>query len=399
MALGFGPQFLSIPGPSIVPDRVLNAMHRPSPNIYEGEIVDMVDSILPDLCKLARTDGNATIYIGNGHAAWEAALSNVVSAGDKVLVLGSGRFAIGWGEMAAAMGVNAEILDFGNHAHVEPDAVSERLRQDKQHEIKAVLVVQTDTASSVRNDIKAIGKAIGDARHPALFMVDCIASLGTEEFMMDAWGVDVMVSACQKGLMLPAGIAFVFINERAQEARAKLERVSLYWDWIPRINAKAFYNNFCGTAPTHHIFALREALDMLLKEEGLERAWARHRVFANAIWAAVDAWGTAGRMWLNIKDPDHRSFAVSAITTAQGDAGVLQNWTKDVAGVTLGIGLGMAPHGDPAMNNYFRIGHMGHVSVPMIMGTLGAIDAGLKANNIDHGPGALAVAAAIIAQG
>jgi len=399
MALGFGPQFLSIPGPSIIPDRVLNAMHRPSPNIYEGEIIDMVETVLPDLCKLAQTDGDAAIYIGNGHAAWEAALSNVLTAGDTILVLGSGRFAIGWGEMGEALGMTIETLDFGKHAPVDPAAVQERLREDKTHKIKAVLTVQTDTASSVRNDTKAIGHAIADANHPALYMVDCIASLATEQFLMDEWNVDVMVSGCQKGLMLPAGISFVFMNERARQARAKLDRVSLYWDWGPRTNAKAFYNYFCGTAPTHHIYGLRESLNMILNEEGLEQVWARHRVFAKAIWAAVDAWGAAGRMWMNIDDPDHRSFAVTAITTAQGDAGILQNWTKDVAGVTLGIGVGMAPHGDPAMNNYFRIGHMGHVSVPMVMGTLGAIDAGLKANNIDHGPGALAVAAGIIAQG
>jgi len=399
MPLHYGQKLLSIPGPSVMPDRVLNAMHRPSPNIYEGDLVDMVDGLIPDLKALACTTGDVAIYIGNGHAAWEAALSNTLNEGDTVLVLGSGAFAIGWGEQGAALGLNVDLLDFGKHGAVAPDTVTQHLIDDSEHKIKAVLVVQTDTASSVRNDISAIADAIKAAQHPALFMVDCIASLATEEFRMDDWNVDVMVAACQKGMMVPAGLSFVYVNPRAQEARAKKERVSAYWDWLPRTKPKLFRDYFGGTAPTHHLYGLREALNILIHEEGLEAAWARHRIFARAIWGAVDAWGAAGRMHLNIEDPEQRSFAVSAITTADGDAGVLRQWTETVAGVTLGIGLGMANADDPKYNNYFRIGHMGHLSVPMVLGTLGAIDAGLKANSIPHGPGALAVAASIIAQG
>lgn len=399
MPLHFGQNLLSIPGPSVIPERVLGAMHRPSPNIYEGDLIEMTKTLIPDLKSLACSTGDVAIYIGNGHAAWEAALSNVLNANDKVLVLSSGTFAIGWGDMGKSLGLEIDLLDFGKQAAVDPDTVAAHLAQDTEHSIKAILIVQTDTASSVRNDISAVSEAIKSVGHPALFMVDCIASLATEEFRMDDWNVDVMVAACQKGMMVPAGLSFVYVSPRAQAARSQMSRVSSYWDWEPRTKPKSFRDLFGGTAPTHHLFGLREALNMLIHEEGLEPTWARHRVFARAVWGAVDAWGAAGRMHMNIADPDERSFAVTAITTADGDAGILRKWTEHVAGVTLGIGLGMAKPDDPNYGNYFRIGHMGHLSVPMVMGTLGAIDAGLKANKIPHGPGALAVAATAIAQG
>ncbi|MCL4130660.1 UNVERIFIED_CONTAM: hypothetical protein GTU68_020286, partial [Idotea baltica] len=202
-----------------MPERVIRAMNRASPNIYEGELVDMTATILPDLKKVARTNGKVAIYIGNGHAAWEASLNNTLNSGDKILVLGTGRFGPGWGEIGNALGLNVELMDFGMHADADPVKLYERLTNDKNHDIRAVLTVQTDTASSVQNNIPALRKAIDDAKHPALFMVDCIASLGCEPHEMDDWGVDVMVSACQKGLMTPAGLGFVFFNDKAAAAR------------------------------------------------------------------------------------------------------------------------------------------------------------------------------------
>ncbi len=399
MSLHYGQKLLSIPGPSVIPDRVLNAMHRNNPNIYEGELVDIVSGIIPDLKHLAKTDSDVAIYISNGHGAWEAALTNVLSKGDKVLVLGTGLFAQRWGKLGKSLGLIIDLLDFGKQSSVDPAQITEHLLADKNHQIKAILMVQTDTASSVRNDVDAVGRVIKSMAHPALFMVDCIASLGTEKFLMDDWNVDIMVAASQKGLMLPAGISFVYINNRAKAARERKESVSSYWDWKPRLEASRFSELFCGTAPTHHLFGLRESLNIILHEEGLEAVWARHQVFARCVWAAVEAWGSSGRMYLNIEDPEKRSCAVTAISTASGDAGYLRKWTEDVAGVTLGVGLGMASPNSPEYENFFRIGHMGHVNVPMVMGTLGAIDAGLKANNIDHGPNGLAAASAVIAHG
>lgn len=398
MSLNFGRTQVSIPGPSVIPDRVLAAMHRASPNIYGGEIADIVESIIPDLKKVARTKHDVVMYITNGHGAWEAAVANTLNAGDKVLVLGTGRFGPGWGELAGRMGVDVELLDFGMHSVADPSKVEDALRADTSQQIKAVLTVQTDTASAARNDIPAIRAAIDAAEHPALFMVDCICSLGCEQHEMDAWGVDLMVSACQKGLMTPAGLGFVFFNDKARAAR-ETSSPSYVWDWKPRATPTLFYQNFAGTAPTHSIFALREALDILVHEEGVEAAWARHRVFAEAIWDAIDVWGQGGSLRHNIKNRADRSFAVSAISTGDDEARKIRAYCEDIAGVTLGVGLGMSLPGTPEWDRNFRIGHMGHLNVPMVIGVLGAIDAAMKAHNIPHGSGALEAASARIAKG
>ncbi|GHA60421.1 septum site-determining protein [Amylibacter ulvae] len=396
MSLHHGRTILAIPGPSVMPERVIRAMHRASPNIYEGEMIDMTATILPDLKQVARTTGNVAIYIGNGHAAWEASINNTLNAGDKVLVLGTGRFGPGWGDMGKSLGIDVELMNFGMHADADPLQVCERLLADKSHDIRAVLTVQTDTASSVQNDIPALRKAIDDANHPALFMVDCIASLGCEPHEMDQWGVDVMVSACQKGLMTPAGLAFVFFNEKAQEAHKNVSP-SLYWDWTTRAKPDVYYQHFGGTAPTHHLYALREALDMIVHEEGIENVWARHETFANAIWSAIERWGDTGTMWHNIENRSKRSLAVSSIQTTPDVGGILRHDCEHLAGVTLGIGLGMAQPNTPEYAQYFRIGHMGHLNVHMVMGTLGAIDFALKRNKIPHGDDALSAASAVIA--
>ena len=195
MSLNFGRQQLAIPGPSVIPDRVLSAMHRPSPDIYEGELVEISTRVFADLKAVARTKENCAVYISNGHGAWEAALRNTFAEGDEVLVLATGRFAAGWAELARSLGLKTEVIDFGMTADADPNRLEEILRADTGRRFKAVMVVQTDTASSVRNDIPALRKAIDDAGHDALFAVDCIASLGCEPFEMDRWGVDLMVTA------------------------------------------------------------------------------------------------------------------------------------------------------------------------------------------------------------
>lgn len=395
MAPTYLPSLLAIPGPSVIPERVLRAMHRASPNIYHGELVDMTDSLWPDLKAVARTRHDVAIYIVNGHGVWEAALANTICPGEKVLVLVTGRFGEGWAEMGRRMGIEVETIDFGLKSDADPQLLEDRLRADTDGSIKAVLTVQTDTATSVINDIPALRKAIDNAGHDALFMVDCIASLACDHFEMDNWGVDLMVSACQKGLMTPAGIGFVWFNDRCATARAGCEP-SWYWDWVPRANADIFYQKFGGTAPTHHLYGLREALDMLVHEEGMAACWTRHETISKAVWAALDAWG-ADCMWHNIADPAKRSTAVSAVTTATGIAGKLRAWCENEAGLTLGIGLGMADPGTPEYNNYFRIGHMGHQHPPMTLGVLGTIDLALKAQNIPHGSGAVEAAAKVLA--
>ena len=391
-----GRPYLAIPGPSVMPDRVLQAMHRPAPNIYAGELHDITRSLAPDLKRVARTDHHVAIYIGNGHAAWEAALANVLAPGDKVLVPATGRFGMGWADMAVGLGADPQILDFGRQDPWDLDRVAEALKADEAHELKAVLAVYVDTSSSIRNDVAGLRKVLDETGHPALLMVDCIAAMGCDVFEMDGWGVDVAVTGSQKGLMTPPGLAFVFFNDKADAVRRTLPRVSRYWDWSPRANPQEYYQNFAGTAPTHHIYGLRAALDMI-HEEGIDHVWARHEVLARAVWAAVEAWGQGGPLALNMVDPAHRSHAVTALRIGAPHGTALRTWVEENLGLTLGIGLGMAAPGDPAWHGFFRLGLMGHFNGHMILGLLGGIDAGLKALEIPHGDGALEAASRVIA--
>ncbi|MAY89522.1 MAG: aminotransferase [Pseudooceanicola sp.] len=394
--LAQGRSYLAIPGPSVIPDAVLQAMHRAAPNIYGGELVEVTHSVVADLKRVARTRHKVAMYLANGHGAWEAALANVLSPGDLVLVPATGRFGMGWADMAQGLGAETQIIDFGKSSPFDLDRVAEALRADTGHRIKAVLATHVDTSSSVRNDIPGPRRVLDDCAHPALLMVDCIASLACDRFEMDDWGVDVTVAACQKGLMVPPGMSFVFFNPRAEAVRNAMPRVSRYWDWGPRGAPQEYYQHFGGTAGTHHVYGLRAALD-LIHGEGIEAVWTRHETLARAIWAACEAWGQEGDFHLNISDPALRSHAVTAARLSGPDGTRLRNWLSDNIGLTLGIGLGMAPAGDPAGDAFFRLGHMGHVNGQMIMALLGGIEAGMAANDIAHGSGALSAAARVIA--
>ncbi|AXI45861.1 aminotransferase [Sulfitobacter sp. SK012] len=394
--LAQGRSYLAIPGPSVMPDAVLRAMHRAAPNIYAGELINMMPDLTRDLRAVARTQHHVAIYIGNGHAAWEAALANVISPGDRVLVPATGRFGVGWGEMAEGLGAQVDLIDFGKHSPIEMARVAEALSADKAHEIKAVLAVHVDTSSSIRNDISALRVLLDDLGHPALLMADCIASLGCDVFEMDAWGVDVMVTACQKGLMVPPGVSFVFFNDRAEAVRNAMPRVSRYWDWMPRAHPEQFFEYFGGTAPTHHLYGLRASLDMI-QEEGIENVWLRHETLARAVWAASEAWSGAGHFAMNVADRDYRSHAVTALRLEPPDGTRLRTWVEENLGLTLGIGLGMAEPGDAAWHGFFRLGHMGHVNGHMILGLLGGVEAGMRSLDIAHGAGALDAAAQVIA--
>ncbi len=396
MSLGNGRHYLAIPGPSVIPDRVLAAMHRPAPNIYTGELIDMVPGIVRDLKAIARTNGHLAMYIANGHGVWEAALTNVFSRGDKVLVPATGTFSEGWAAMALGLGIDAEVMDFGKRDPIDMARLTERLVADKNHEIKALMTVQVDTSTSIKTDVAALRAALDAAGHPALLMIDCIACLGCDDFHMDAWGVDVMVAGCQKGLMTPPGMGFVFFNDKADRARETANCVTPYWDWRPRSAPEMFYLYFCGTAPTHHLYGLREALDMIA-EEGLEAVLRRHGVLANAVWAAFDAWGAAGPMELNVRDRAFRSNAVTSVRVGSAKSTELREWVSARAGLTLGIGLGMAAPDAPEWHHFFRIGHMGHVNATMVLGALATIEAGMTAVGIEHARGGVEAAASVVA--
>jgi alanine-glyoxylate transaminase / serine-glyoxylate transaminase / serine-pyruvate transaminase len=379
MTVRAGREFLAIPGPTTMPDEVLQAMHRPALDIYSREMVELSDGLHDDLSKLFATKGRSYIHIANGHGAWEATLSNVLSRGDKVLVLESGRFAVGWGNAAELMGAEVEVLKGDWRRAVRPADVEARLRQDKAHSIKAILVAQVDTASGVVNDIEAIGKAIKAAGHPALFMVDTVASLGCMPFEMDAWGVDVAMSGSQKGLMTPPGLGFVSANDRAREVHKKAGLRTPYWDWTEREGTE-HYRRYAGTAPVHLLFALRKAIDMLF-DEGLDNTFERHRLLGEAVRRAVSAWSEGQVIGFNIDEPSERSNTVTTVLMKGHDPVPLHRYCKEKCGVVLGVGIG------ELYGQAFRIAHMGHVNAPMILGTLGVIEVGLNALDIPHGKG------------
>ncbi len=396
-SLAAGRPYLAIPGPSVVPDEVLRAMHHASSNIYEGALVEMVPGIIDDLKRVARTSQNAAIYICNGHGLWEAALANLAAPGEQMVALSNGRFGAGWVETATKMGISVDEIESPMGAPWDLARLSEVLRNDSDHQIKAVMAVHVDTSSSVRNDFTALRALLDELEHPALLLADCIASLGCERFEMDAWGVDLVIAASQKGLMLPPGLGFVFFSDKAATMRDQMAQVSPYWDWKPRANPDLFYQYFCGTAPVQHLYGLRAALD-LIHAEGLENVWRRHEILARAIWAAAEAWGQGGDLRLEVKDAERRSHAVTSLVLTPEDAPRLRVWCEKNLGLTLGIGLREVPWGHEDWHSHFRFGHMGHVSGHMIMGLLGGVETAMTACGIEHGAGAIEAAARVLAQ-
>lgn len=398
--LSFGRTYAAIPGPSVVPDRVLNAMHRASPNIYAGPLIDQVADLHRDLKVLAGTRQHIAPYISNGHGLWEAANCNLFSRGDKVLMPITGTFGQGWAQSLRAQGVEVEAIDFGLQTPVDPARIEARLRQDLKGEIRAVLTTHVDTASSMRTDIKALRQAIDAAGHGALLGVDCIATMGCDEFRMDEWGVDLALAASQKGLMSPAGMGFLWLSESALRAGKNADLRTPYWDWTPRVKGEAFWQFWGGTPPSHHIFALSEVMQIILREEGLENVWARHDRLARTVWAAFDAWSEGNpRIGLNVARPQDRGRSVTAARMGAPDATRLREWCEREAGVTLGIGLGMAAADDPAWHGFLRIAHMGHVNAHMTLGVLAVMEAGMRALYIPFGQGGLAAATAVVAGG
>jgi alanine-glyoxylate transaminase / serine-glyoxylate transaminase / serine-pyruvate transaminase len=369
MTLRNGLEFLAMPGPTNVPDKVLSAMHRPAIDIYAGELLETTERCHRRLSEVFETAHPSFIYAANGHGAWEAAISNTLNRGDKILVLESGRFALGWGGMGDSVGLDVEVLPGDFRYAVRADAVEERMRADAAHSIKAVLVVQVDTASGVVNDIPAIRKALDAAEHPALLMVDTIASLATMPFEMDEWGIDLAVCGSQKGLMTPPGLSFCAVGERAMAAHATANLRTRYWDWTERQGVE-HYQKYCGTPPEHMLFALDAALAMLA-DEGMAQVFRRHALLAAAVREAVRIWSAAGAIEFNVVEASERADSVTTIKMCEGYASApLNRFCQETCGVTLGLGIGGL--------DGFRIAHMGHVNAAMILGTLGCIELGMR---------------------
>ena len=381
-----GHHFTQVPGPTNIPERVLNAMHRQAVDFSRPDFEKLCESVYPDLKRVFRIEaGEVFIYASNGHGGWEAAITNVLAPGDRVLLPETGQFGQGWMEMARALGVEAELIPGDWRNAPDPGEIEARLRADKSGDIKAILLVQTDTASSLTSDVPAFRKAIDAAGHDALLLVDAIAALGATELRHSDWGVDVTVAASQKALMCPPGLAFVAASERALEAARANSRPNCYWDWDLR-RERPHYRWFCGTPPQHLLFGLREALDML-SEEGIEAAQHRHSRLAEAVRRAVGAWARGGAVDFNALNPAERANSVTTIRMAEGiDGEAFRSYCRQRFEVSLGGGLGRLA------GKAFRIGHMGHVNAPMILGTLGAVEASLKALGIACGGGGLEAA-------
>jgi alanine-glyoxylate transaminase/serine-glyoxylate transaminase/serine-pyruvate transaminase len=390
MSLRTRREILVTPGPTMIPDEVLGAMHRPTVDLYSEALHEVTLSCLADLRSIFRCSGDTYIYAANGHGAWEGALSNVLSRGETVLVLESGQFAKGWGEMGRMLGLEVETLPGDWRRAVDPGRVRDRLKADREHKIKAILVVQVDTASGVRNDIAAIRAAMDAASHPALLMVDVIASLAAIPFEMDAWGVDVAVGAAQKALMMTPGLAFMATNAKAKAANRSAGLRTLYWDWQSR-DGHEHYKRYCGTCPEHLLFGLRKSLD-LIKAEGMDAVHRRHRLLAEATRRAVAVWAQGGALSLNAEEPRERSDSVTVIRLEPASAESLMDFCRNTCGVVLGVNIG------ELSGRGFRIGHMGDVSAATILGTLGVIETGLAALSIPHGKGGVSAAVEYLAQ-
>ena len=374
------------PGPSNIPDRVLAAMHRPAVDLVDTDFMALTKSCFDDLAKVFKTGGRVFLYASNGHGAWEAALANLIGEGDLVLAPTTGLFSWAWARLAEDLGAEVEELAGDWRSGFDPARVEERLRADPGHRIKAVLAVQTDTATSVTSDIAAVRRALDACHHPALLMADVMASLGTVDFRMDEWGVDVAVAGSQKGLMTPPGLGFTAVSHHALRTSRTAGIRRGYWDWQRRMDDEEFYMKFFGTPPEHLIWGLREALDMLF-EEGSETAFARHRRLANAVHAAVGAWGRTGALELNAVNPAERATSVTTVRVAKGiDANRLRLLARDELDVSLGSGLG------PLDGKAFRIGHMGWVNEPMVLGALGAVEMALQACGVPYEKGGVTAA-------
>ncbi len=382
--------FLATPGPTNVPDRVLRAMHRAAEDFAAPPFSETVRSCLADLARVFRTQGRVFSFIGNGHAAWEVPLVNLVEPGEAVLLPVTGRFSQSWAEMAEQLGLATRRLELPRDRPVDPAAIEAALRADRGPRIKAVLAVQTETATGITSDMAAIRRAIDAAGHPALFVVDAIASLAAEPFAMDDWGIDTALTASQKGLMLPPGLCFVALNDRALGVAESCRHPRRYFDINFRRGAET-YRWFHGTPPLQQIWGLRESLDMLF-EEGLETVIARHRRLAQAVRACVARWAEAGDLAFHCPVPEARSNAVTAIRVAPGvDPDAMRRLARDRYQTALGAGLGELE------GKAFRIGHLGDLNEPMILGTLAACELALRCSGIAHRSGGLEAATACLA--
>ena len=363
-----GRHFLQIPGPTNVPDRVLRAIDFPTMDHRGPDFAGLGKEVLAGMKRVFKTTGEVVIYPASGTGAWEAALVNTLSPGDQVLMYETGHFATLWQKMAVKLGLQPEFIAGDWRTGADPAAIEKRLRADSEHRIRAVCVVHNETSTGVTSRIGEVRKAIDAARHPALFMVDTISSLASIDYRHDEWGVDVTVGGSQKGLMLPPGLSFNAISAKALAAARSAKLPRAYWGWEEMIaNGKAGY--FPYTPATNLLYGLREALSMLLEEEGLDNVFARHQRHAEATRRAVRAWG----LEVLAANPAEYSGSLTAVLVPAGhDADRVRKVILEHFDMSLGTGLGRLA------GKVFRIGHLGDFNDLTLLGALAGVEMGLQ---------------------
>ena len=383
--MAHGYYFFMNPGPTNIPERVLRAMDRGVIDFNSAQFRAITEECFAGLQRVFKTEQPILAYAATGHGAWEAALVNLFSPGDTVLVVESGFFSLNWGLRGKAFGLEVETLANDWRRPADPAKLERRLRDDREHRIKAVLAVHSETSTGVLNPIAGLRRAIDAAAHPALFLVDTISSLASVDFRMDEWGVDVVVAGSQKGLMLPTGMAFTGVSARALAATAAAKLPRVYWDWR-RLLGQAAQEYWNGTAPVHFFYGLQEALRML-EEEGLDNVFARHHRLAEATRRAVVAWRSNDGPEIYAIDPAAQSDTITAVLVPEGhDADRLRQLCVAKFNVSLGGGL------DRLKGRIFRIGHLGDLNEPMVLGAIAAVELALELAGVPHGKGGVEAA-------
>jgi alanine-glyoxylate transaminase / serine-glyoxylate transaminase / serine-pyruvate transaminase len=377
-----GLRFLHAPGPTHVPKAVMDAITEQPLDMADPRLEPIVVQCEAGLKRLLGTrDAHAFLYATNGHGAWEAVTVNLAAPGQKVLIASTGHFSDSWAEMTQAMGVTVVRTPYREGYPIDPEHVYAALQEDKNKDIVAVYVVHTDTASSVTSDVPAIRQAMSRSGHPALLVVDVVASLGATLFEMDAWGVNVVMGASQKGLMCPPGLGFCAVDEKAIAVAKACPSHRYYWDWVRRLDAP-LYRKFCGTAPQNLLMGLRAALG-LIQAEGITNVFARHRRLASAVQAAVHCWSQAQALGFVCQVPEARSVSVTSITVKGFHPERIREIAREHYNVAVAGGLG------PFSGRVFRIGHLGDLSTPMVLGALAGVQAALLELGVPIGDGAL----------
>ncbi len=376
-----GRHFFANPGPTNIPDSVLRAIDRPSIDFHDPDFREVYDACFEGVKRVLRTKHRLFMYSSSGHGAWEASLTNLLSPGDTILLLESGYFSDEWAKMARALQVEVRPVAADWRHGVDIAGVKAALAADTRHVIKAVCVVHNETATGMFIPLPEVRAAIDEAKHPALLLVDTISSLGSLDFRMDEWKIDAVVGGSQKGLMLPTGMSFTAVSPKAMDSHANAKLGRYYFDWTTMLARNP--QSFVGTIPVNIFYGLKESL-RLLEEEGLANVFARHHRLGESVRRAVQVWAGNSGPQLFCTNPGRYSDSVTAVLMPEGhDAEAVRRTARQRFNVSLGGGLGKLG------GKVFRIGHLGDLNEPMVLGALSAVEMALRINDIPHGKGGL----------